>query len=253
MNGINNKKRFRKLERHMDRLETAFVKRVYEKTSALEIKEGNVKTEFGSISADFIIVCTDRFIPELLSVKKEIYHVQTFLGISKPLADIEVNKIFPKNKMMVWDTNLVYNYFRLTGENRLLIGGGDLFYTYKHKIAENTERFKRRLTKYIKNKFPYITIDLEYVWPGMLGVSKDLLPIMGFDRSSNKIWLTGAATGLPWAATLGYYAAEKFLSGRNEFDDIFSWERKFLISNRLQTILTTPPTYAISHGITEYF
>lgn len=154
---------------------------------------------------------------------------------------------------MVWDTDLVYNYFRVTGQNRLLIGGGDLFYTYAHQLAQNTERFKYRLTQYIQDKFPFLNVELEYVWPGMLGVSKDLLPIMGFDSNSNKIWFAGAATGLPWAAALGYYAAEKFLFGRSEFDERFSPKRKFIIGRRLQAFLTTPPAYAISHGISKYF
>jgi hypothetical protein len=63
----------------------------------------------------------------------------------------------------------------------------------------------------------------------------------------------GAATGLPWASALGYYAAEKLLFGRNEFDNKFSWKRKFIIGRRMQALLTTPPTYAISHGIAKYF
>lgn len=227
--------------------------RIYEQTQALDIQEGRVITESGSISADFIIVCTDRFIPDLGRMKKEIYHVQTFLGISKPINNEDMQKIFPNNKMMVWDTDLVYNYFRVTGQNRLLIGGGDLFYTYAHSIAQNMERFKNRLTQYIQDKFPFLDVELEYVWPGLLGVSKDLLPIMGFDSGSNKIWFTGAATGLPWAAALGHYAAEKFLFGRNEFDERFSPQRNFIIGRRLQTLLTTPPTYALSHGISKYF
>ena len=226
---------------------------IYEQTPVISIKEGLVTAKSGSVKADYIIVCADRFIPDFGRMEKEIYHVQTFLGISKSLSEADMAKVFPKNKMMVWDTDLVYNYFRATGDNRLLIGGGDLLYTYSRSISHNTERFKKRLTRYIKNKFPYLNIELEYVWPGMLGVSKDLLPVMGYDSSSNKIWFVGAATGLPWAAALGHYAAEKFLSGRNEFDEKFSWKRKFVIGRRMQTLITTPPTYAISHGIAKYF
>lgn len=226
---------------------------IYEQTPVTDIQEGMVVTKSGSIRARHIIVCADRFIPDFGRMEKEIYHVQTFLGMSRPLGNAEIAKMFPENKLMVWDTDLVYNYFRAAGGNRLLIGGGDLLYTYARSVSQNTERFKKRLTRYIQKKFPFLPIELEYIWPGMLGVSKDLLPVMGFDPDSKHIWLVGAATGLPWAAALGYYAAEKYLSGRNEFDDIFSWKRKFVIGRRMQAILTTPPTYALSHGIAEYF
>ena len=95
-------------------------------------------------------------------------------------------------------------------------------------------------------------MELEYVWPGMLGVSKDLLPIMGNDEKMENVWYVGAATGLPWATALGIYAAERIIGGRNEFDEVFSWRRKFTIGSRMQALLTTPITYAVSHGIAKY-
>ena len=226
---------------------------IYEQTLVERISGHEVFTKGGRITADHIIVCTDRFIPDLGSLKKEIYHVQTFLGITKPLSPDQVQKIFPNDPMMVWDTDLVYNYFRLTGDNRLLIGGGDLLYTYAHNTTKNTARFGRRLKKYMERKFPNIDIEMEFLWPGMLGVSKDLLPIMGPDKNNDHVFYVGAATGLPWAASLGSYAAERLLNGCNEFDEDFSPLRHFVISPRMQSLLTTPITYALSHGVAKYF
>ncbi len=225
---------------------------IYEQTKVTSISGHNVITENGVVTADNIIVCADRFIPDLGVLKDEIYHVQTFLGISKPLSAEQVEKIFPEEKMMVWDTDLVYNYFRLTGDNRLLVGGGDLLYTYAQNVSENTARFGKRLHKYMLTKFPALTIELEYLWPGMLGVSKDLLPIIGTDSNNNSVFYVGAATGLPWAAALGQYAADHFLNSRHEFDEDFSPHRKFVIGHRLQSLLHTPVTYALSHGIAKY-
>lgn len=226
--------------------------RIYEQTPAKSIVGHEMVTPHGKITADHIIVCTDRFIPDLGILKKEIYHVQTFLGITKPLSLDQVRAIFPNDAMMVWDTDLVYNYFRLTGDNRLLIGGGDLLYTYAHNVTNNTARFGRRLKNYIKKKFPMVDIEMEYLWPGMLGVSKDLLPIIGPDENNDCMFYVGAATGLPWAVALGQYAADHFLYNRNEFDETFSQHRKFVIGPRLQSLLRTPTTYALSHGIAKY-
>jgi len=225
---------------------------VFEDTSVTHIRPGEIKTPRGVVSADKIVVCADRFIPDLGFLKKEIYHVQTFLGISKPLSYDHLKQIFPESAMMTWDTDLVYNYFRIADKNRILIGGGDVFYTYAHSISHNVARFKRRLTAYMKKKFPHVPLELEYIWPGMLGVTKDLLPIMGPSADSEDIWYVGAATGLPWAAVLGTYAAEHIVSDRNDFDAEFSWKRKFLINSRIQSLLKNPATYAISHGLAKY-
>lgn len=225
---------------------------IYEQTPAKRIVGHEVFTPHGRITADHIIVCADRFIPDLGALKKEIYHVQTFLGITKPLSADQIKKIFPDSTMLVWDTDLVYNYFRITGDNRLLIGGGDVLYTYARNVTDKTMRFGRRLKNYLHYKFPSVALEMEYIWPGMLGVSKDLLPIMGLDTHNKQIWYIGAATGLPWAAALGFYAAERVLGSRNEFDQDFSPERHFVIGPRMQSLLSTPVTYALSHGIAKY-
>lgn len=225
---------------------------IYEETPAERSIDHTVITPRGRITADHSIVCADRFIPDLGALKKEIYHVQTFLGITKPLSADQIKKIFPGDRMMVWDTDLIYNYFRITGDNRLLIGGGDLLYTYGHTVTTATARFGRRLQKYIHKKFPTVDFAMEFLWPGMLGVSKDLLPIMGPDAKNESVWYVGAATGLPWAAALGRYAADHLLHGRIEFDADFSPARHFVIGSRMQSLLRTPVTYALSHGIAKY-
>jgi gamma-glutamylputrescine oxidase len=225
---------------------------IYERTPAKSIVGHQILTPEGRITADQIIVCADRFIPSLGVLKKEIYHVQTFLGITKALSPEQVQAIFPKGAMMVWDTDLVYNYFRLTGDSRLLIGGGDLFYTYAHNVTSHTARFGRRLENYMKKKFPKINVEIEYLWPGMLGVSKDLLPILEPDDDNDCAFYVGAASGLPWAAALGQYAADRVLNGRNEFDKDFSSRRRFVIGPRMQSFLRTPATYALSHGIAKF-
>jgi hypothetical protein len=57
------------------------------------------------------------------------------------------------------------------------------------------------------------------------------------------------AAGLPWAAALGRYLAEKVLDGRNDFDAQLTVNRRFPIGPKLQAVLGTPLAFAISHGI----
>jgi hypothetical protein len=40
-------------------------------------------------------------------VPRDIYHVQTFLGISRPLAAGDRRRMFPDQPLMVWDTELI--------------------------------------------------------------------------------------------------------------------------------------------------
>ena len=100
---------------------------IYEETPALSFSDHEINTLHAKVKADYIIVCADRFIPTFGVLTKEIYHAQNFLLISQPLKEHEIKTIFPQKNLMVWDTDLLYTYYRVSG-NRLLLGGGFVVY-----------------------------------------------------------------------------------------------------------------------------
>lgn len=226
---------------------------IYEETPALAIEAHTVKTPYATLQADYIIVCADRWIPDMGKLTHDIYHAQTFLMLSTPLRDEHVKKIFPQKPLLVWDTDLIYQYFRLTKDNRLLVGGGNLLYTYAQRPYYYAPWVYKKLTSYITHKFPDIPFNFAYQWPGLIGISKDLVPCAGRDRDFPHIYYIGGATGLPWAATLGHYSAENLLDNRTDFDTYFSPYRSYLINHTLQRFLGTPFTFAISNGINMLF
>lgn len=232
-----------------DTLESQGVE-IYENTPADHVEENAVRAEAHTVSADHIILAADRFLPELKKIPYDVYHAQTFLAISKPLSDKDVRTIFPSgDKMMVWDTDLVYQYFRVTGGNRLLVGGSNVLYTYLPNEWHNPPGIAKKLHSYVKTRFPSINLELEYLWPGMLGVSQDFLPIAEQDETMNSVYYLGAAAGLPWAAALGRYVVDKIFDGRNELDKYFSSKRKFAIPRSVQRVVSTPVTFALAHGV----
>lgn len=246
--GINSYRYCRALKKYLENQGVI----IYESSPVEKIVSGGVRVGQFTVKANYIVVCADRFIPDLGKLKNEIYHIQTFLTITKPLEHSTIRSIFPGGNTMTWDTQLVYNYFRVAGGNRILLGGGDVFYTYATKETNKLDYFAGRLAKYFKKYFPNIATELEYIWAGMLGVSKDLMPIIWLDENLTNVYYIGAATGLPWAAALGQYIADKITKKRDDWDEKFSAKRKFVIGPRLQTLLRNPPTFAISHGIIKY-
>ena len=106
--------------------------RLYEATPVLALERGVARTAGGSVRAKHFIVATDRFLPELGLEQRDIYHAQTFLTVSTPLSQDQIERIFPGDRTMVWDTDLIYQYFRLVEGNRLLLGASSLRYTFRH-------------------------------------------------------------------------------------------------------------------------
>ncbi|OGY32973.1 MAG: hypothetical protein A3C02_02565 [Candidatus Andersenbacteria bacterium RIFCSPHIGHO2_02_FULL_45_11] len=226
---------------------------IYEHTAVTSLGKGSLVANGKKIMAKHIVVAADHFALQLGLLDYQLYHIQTFLGITKPLSDDAIKQIFPQDRMMVWDTDLVYEYYRLTGDNRMLIGGADLRYTYEmNERPEAPRPIARKMLKYMEQRFPGIEFPLESIWPGMLGVTKDLLPIMGQDKDDASVTYIAAASGLPWAAALGKYVADKVKDGRSDFDSVFTPYRTFVASRLIEKIAHKQITYALAHGYAKY-
>ncbi len=220
---------------------------VFEETPVLAVEDHFLVTPSGKIEAGVIVLCTDRFTPDLGRLTSQVYHAQTFLLMSSPVADADLYRIFPDRPVMVWDTDLIYNYFRVSNDNRILLGGASLLSTYAANPHYHNERMFYQLTNYFKKKFPDVTAHFEYLWPGLIGISKDIMPLAGLDRDERSIYYIAGAAGLPWAAALGAYSAKRLIDGNKEFDDCFSPYRKFPIGEGLQRILGKKISFALSN------
>lgn len=223
---------------------------IYEETPAVGISDHSVQTPHATITAEHIIVCTDRFSRGLASLQREVYHAQTNLLLSAPLSDHELYKIFPADRYMVWDTDSIYQYYRVTGDNRLMVGGSDVFTAFSHQEKHNNKRLIKKLSSYIQKKFPNLNVQFEYSWPGMIGISKDIVPIAGFDAHMPSVYYVAAAAGLPWAAALGAYSCDHVLNKHSEFETYFSPYRSYPVGHIVQKIIGDKLTFMLSNLLT---
>ena len=227
--------------------------RIYEGTPVLRLTGRGVETPDGTVTARAVAVLADRCLPVLGLAATAVYHVQTFLAISKPLDEREIRSLFPEDRLMVWDSDLLYHYLRVTGEGRLLIGGGDLCSMYARREDRSVRRAARKLSGYLARTFPQLTIRFDHLWPGLIGISKDFAPIVGTHHAFSSVHFAGAVAGLPWAAALGQYVAQKITDRRSELDKALSPDRRFVVGPRFQRVLGKPVAFALSHGAAKYF
>ncbi len=225
---------------------------IHEQSPVTEIAEGEVRANGHTVRGDVVVLCLDRFLPDLGVLSKDVYHAQTFLAVSAPLTDAQVASIFPESRLMVWNTDLIYQYFRVTGDDRLLLGASSMLYTYEKVERAVAPRILRTMRAFVSQKFPQVPVEIEYFWPGLIGVSKDFLPLAARCGASSTLHFVSGATGLPWAAALGRYMAEKILSGRTDLDAEFDPARRFPVGHFAQGFLGKPIAFALSHGIVKY-
>ena len=225
---------------------------IFEQAHVNRVDDKGAYTQYHSIRAQHIVICVDKiFTSVLIYVQDDVYHAQTFLAVSKPLSDGEIKQLFPEQKLMVWDTDLIYQYFRIIKDNRFLIGGGKLIDTYALQENHHPTSVLKKLSRYAHRLFPQVKFEFEYFWPGLIGISKNLVPIAGQHPQYKNIYFATTAEGLPWATALGDYLAHKIVDGRSDFDEVFTPNRKYHISGTLQHILGKRLTFALSNGIVE--
>jgi gamma-glutamylputrescine oxidase len=225
--------------------------RIYEGTPVVRFTRDGVETAEARVSARSVAVLADRYLPELGLATYEVSQVQTFLAVSQPLRVEQIETIFPADRFMVWDTDLAYQYFRITGDGRLLLGSSHLCDMYRSRPF-STQQVARKLYRYLAAYFPSLKTELEYLWPGLIGVSKDFLPVVGRHDGLPTVHFAAAAAGLPWAAALGDYLAQKITGGRDELDELLSSRRSFTIERPLQRLVGKPLAFALSHGAAKY-
>jgi len=230
---------------------------IYESTEMERLEDHTVYTHGGSITADKIIIAVDKMDESISPLAKECFHAQTFLSITEPLTDKELKTLFPAGEQMqCWDSKLVYTYFRLTADNRLLLGGGTPITTYL-KDAFNSPRIIRKIIEDFRSHFPELR-DLSFMqfWPGQIDATRDLLPVIEKPRELPHIRFILGCVGIPWATFCGSFAARNVLGDADEdykkYFNYFSNRRSFALPSSLGKVIGKPILFSLSNAWAKF-
>lgn len=219
---------------------------MYEETPVMSVDGHVLQLPHAQVTADFIVMCVDRFLPDLGMQPDDVFQAQTFVMASQVLTSEQIRKIFPSRNLMCWDTQMIYNYFRISSDNRLILGGGDLFSTFAQTETHGYMRIVTKLQDYFKAQFPELDLQFEYRWSGLIGISKDIVPLIGADQKDPYRYYVTASAGLPIAAALGAYSVQSLLDGRRDMEQYFSIHRSFAIGGVAQRVLGKKLSFALS-------
>lgn len=165
---------------------------IFDRTEVSSIKENKDKmtittTENFKIEAKHIVHCTGYESTNTLKEKvvnlKSTYALasETFEKVPKPFQ----NHIF-------WNTSSPYLYFRITRDNRIIMGGGDVDFKNATKRDRLLAKKEKSLLKEFKECFPNIDFRADYDWAGTFGETEDGLPYFGKpDPMKNEHYILG--------------------------------------------------------------
>ena len=230
---------------------------VYESTEMERLEGHTAYTHAGSVTADSIIIAIDKMSPSISPLSHEAFHAQTFLSVTEPLTDRELRILFPSGEQMqCWDSKLVYSYFRLTGDNRLLLGGGTPVTTYL-RDAYNNPRVIRKIIEDFRSHFPELAeLSFMQFWPGQIDMSRDLLPVIARPRELPHVRFILGCVGIPWATFCGSFAARMVLGEADDdyrkFVNYFSNQRHFPLPISLGKVIGKPILFSLSNAWAKF-
>jgi glycine/D-amino acid oxidase-like deaminating enzyme len=201
---------------------------VYDRTLITNLdsdKEGvELRTGDGCrIQARKVVFATGYETPEYLD-KKIVKLTSTFALASAPLTSLDG---WGEERCLIWETARPYFYARTTTDGRAIIGGADTRFATAHKQDRLIQRQTDKLAGQFARLFPQIPLEVDWIWGGTFGETRDGLPYIGtVPQFPHGYFALGyGGNGI----TFSYIAAELlldlFLQRRNTDLQIFRFDR----------------------------
>lgn len=191
---------------------------IFENSRVTSYKGGNgaqVTTENGVVHAKYILMACNGYLENLApKVAGKIMPINNFILATEPLSEELCRKI-NRDDVAVADTKFVINYFKLSGDNRLLWGGGE---NYTRSFPKDIPNFVR---KYMLEFYPELKdVKIDYGWGGTLAITLNRMP--HFDRVEENVFVAQGYSGHGVAmATLGGKVMADAIRGSAEHFDLF--------------------------------
>ncbi|MBY6105317.1 FAD-binding oxidoreductase [Ferrimonas balearica] len=187
----------------------------YEQSPVVRIEQGDtvtLHTDNGQVRAKFVVMCCNAYMEGLApKIESKVMPVGTYITATEPLGEERAHELI-RNNMAVADINFVLDYFRLSGDHRMLFGGR-VSYSKLDPI-----NLAGSMAARMHDVFPQLKgVKQDYTWGGYVGITANRAPHFGrladnifFAQgfSGHGIALTGMAGTLMAEAVAG--TAERF-------------------------------------------
>jgi gamma-glutamylputrescine oxidase len=164
---------------------------IYQQSPAVRIERGAnpvVHTPNGRVKAKFVVVAGNAYLGNLVpELAAKSMPCGTQVITTEPLSDALAKSLLPQD-YCVEDCNYLLDYYRLTGDKRLIFGGGVV---YGARDPANIEAIIR--PKMLK-AFPQLKdVKIDYAWTGNFLLTLSRLPQVG--RLGDNIYYSQGCSG----------------------------------------------------------
>lgn len=172
-----------------------------------------VTTATGSVKASFVVLACNGYLGDLEPRSAgKIMPINNFMLATESLGEERAREVI-NGRFGVHDTRFVVNYFRMSGDYRLLFGGGE---NYRPDFPKDIAKFVR---PYMLKLFPQLKdVAIDYAWGGTLSVTVNRLPHLGRHEPNVFFGQGYSGHGISTANFAGKLIAEAISGVAGRFD-----------------------------------
>jgi glycine/D-amino acid oxidase-like deaminating enzyme len=176
---------------------------VHECTAVRSIERGAVRTDGAIVRADVVVLATEAYTRTIDGHERDVLPLGNQVIATEPIPEATWSSIGLANRELFEYASNMLGYGHRTVDNRIVWGGLSASYRWNMGIPASptvNPRLARRLRRSLVDLFPELRgIRVTHTWGGVLGVPRDLLPGIGYDRDTGFAW-GGGYTGQGVAA-----------------------------------------------------
>lgn len=189
---------------------------LHEQTPVVALQRGRphrLRTARATLSAERVLLAGNVYLGDLApALEPRIMPAGTYIACSEALAAERAAQLIP-SRAAVCDTDFVLDYFRTTGDHRLLYGGRVSYSTRTPRDLRESMRQRMIAT------FPQLQdLRVDYAWGGFVDITMNRAP--DFGRSDDDVYhLQGfSGHGLALTGLAGRLVAEAICGDASRFD-----------------------------------
>ena len=169
--------------------------RIVERTPALALEPGVVRTPYGSVRAERVIRATEGYTPSLPGYRREVAPVYSLMLATEPLPSTVWEEIGLGRRETFNDGRHLIIYGQRTADDRFAFGGRGAPYHFASVIRPEYDREPQvfaELRRVLIELFPAVAdYAVTHTWGGPLGVPRDWYASVGLDRTTGVGWAGG--------------------------------------------------------------
>lgn len=182
---------------------------IYERSPAVSLDAGLVRTPAGEVAAPWVVRATEGYTAGLPGLHRRLLPMSNAVAVTRPLPPGTWDRIGWDGRETVRDAAHAYVYLQRTADDRIVIGGRGVPYRFGSRldrVGRTSVQAQAELMGALGRLFPGIAAVVERSWSGVLGVARDWCPALEVHRRGGGGGLVAAGGYAGDGVTMSYLA-----------------------------------------------